>query len=70
MTSGDYPSDTATDHVYSYATATSDQLAELQERLALVLQATHDGVWDWDLLTNRVYFSPRWRETTSSASTT
>jgi PAS domain S-box-containing protein len=61
MTSGDYPSDTATDHVYSYATATSDQLAELQERLALVVQATHDGIWDWDLLTNRVYFSPRWK---------
>jgi two-component system, sensor histidine kinase and response regulator len=61
MTSGDYSTDTANDHVYSYATAASDQLAELQERLALVLQATHDGIWDWDLITNRVYFSPRWK---------
>ncbi|MGD9891271.1 MAG: PAS domain S-box protein [Dehalococcoidia bacterium] len=37
------------------------RLAALQERLALVLQATHDGIWDWDLRTNQVYFSSRWK---------
>lgn len=33
-----------------------------EERLALVIRGTFDGVWDWDLTTNKVYFSPRFRE--------
>jgi PAS domain S-box-containing protein len=33
-----------------------------EERLNYVLEATEDGVWDWDLLHNIVYFSPRWHE--------
>ncbi len=41
------------------------QLAETQEnqqRLALVIGGTNDGVWDWDIPNNKVYFSPRWKE--------
>lgn len=36
-------------------------LQESEERLALVMQATNDGIWDWHLDTNQVYFSPRWK---------
>ena len=35
---------------------------ERAERLELVLQATNEGHWDWDLVTGEVYFSPRWKE--------
>ncbi len=31
-----------------------------QERFELVIDSTEDGVWDWDVATGQVYFSPRW----------
>lgn len=36
-------------------------LAELEVRSALVLEATNDGVWDWDLETDTTFFSSRWK---------
>ncbi|MEF8704066.1 MAG: PAS domain S-box protein [Candidatus Accumulibacter sp. UW26] len=35
-------------------------LARSEQRLSLVLRATRDGFWDWDLVRNELYYSPRW----------
>ncbi|HEX4876629.1 MAG TPA: PAS domain S-box protein [Chitinophagaceae bacterium] len=37
-----------------------EELKELNERFQLAIEATKDGVWDWDIKTNNEYFSPQW----------
>ena len=32
-------------------------LRESEERFQIVTRATHDGLWDWDVVTNRIWFS-------------
>jgi PAS domain S-box-containing protein len=40
---------------------TARTLREREERLALVMQATNDGLFDWDVPSGTVYYSPRWK---------
>jgi PAS domain S-box-containing protein len=37
-----------------------EKLLKSEERLKLTLDATNDGIWDWDIPTGNAFFSPRW----------
>jgi PAS domain S-box-containing protein len=38
-----------------------NELKLSKERFDSILKATNDGIWDWDITTNNIYFSSRWK---------
>jgi PAS domain S-box-containing protein len=37
-----------------------EEKSKTEKRLALALNAANEGIWDWDLKTNKAYFSPKY----------
>ncbi len=57
----------AVSHVIEYTRDISERkqieqaLLESRDRYALAARGANDGLWDWNLKTNSVYYSPRWK---------
>jgi PAS domain S-box-containing protein/diguanylate cyclase (GGDEF)-like protein len=44
-----------------YKNRMEKRLRDSEERYVLASLGTNDGVWDWDLVSEKIYFSPRWK---------
>jgi PAS domain S-box-containing protein len=39
-----------------------ESLRAMEERFNFIIRELQDGLWDWDIRSNEIYFSPRWKQ--------
>jgi len=49
-------------HLEDLVASRTRDLVRSQERYELAARGANDGLWDWDLLTGKVFYSARWRK--------
>ncbi|MDP4089387.1 MAG: ABC transporter substrate binding protein, partial [Bacillota bacterium] len=47
---------------YDELCVTQDNLIQSEERFRFIVDSTNDGIWDWDLDTNKIVFTDKWYE--------
>ena len=52
----------AYDEIEHRVAARTAEVMETNKRFEWVVKATHDGIYDWDLINNSAYFSPRLKQ--------
>ncbi|MEZ6190127.1 MAG: EAL domain-containing protein [Phycisphaerales bacterium] len=50
------------DHARSLADQLTVSLRRSEQRYALAVDGSHEGLWDWDLTTGKVHYATRWKE--------